>query len=98
MKKIQFTPEVECMIYITLMISFFLFLSLVPTITIIGYVCSYLNLSNDLVSSLISNGIGKSFGELLTPIITDTKISPTFFITLGIGYFVASNGLFDKHK
>lgn len=74
-------------------ISFFLFLSLVPTITIIGYVCSYLNLSNDLISSLLSNGIGKSFGDLLTPIITDTKISPTFFITLGVGYFVASNGM-----
>ena len=74
-------------------ISFFLFLSLVPTITIIGYVCSYLNLSNDMISTLLSNGIGKSFAELLTPIITDTKITPTFFITLGVGYFVASNGM-----
>jgi len=74
-------------------ISFFLFLSVVPTITLIGYVCSYLNLSNDFVSTVLSNGIGSNFSEMLTPIITDTKISPTFFITLGVGYFIAANGM-----
>ena len=74
-------------------IAFFLFLSLVPTITLIGYVCTYLNLSNDLVTNLLSNGIGNQFAELLTPILTDTKISPTFFITIGVGYFIASNGM-----
>ena len=74
-------------------IAFFLFLSLVPTITLIGYACSYLNLSNDSIAILLSKGIGSSFSELLTPIITNVKISPTFFITLGIGYFIASNGM-----
>ncbi len=74
-------------------IAFFLFLSLVPTITLIGYACTYLNISNDLVSTLLSNGIGSNFSDLLTPIITDTKITPTFFITLGFGYFIASNGM-----
>lgn len=74
-------------------ITFFLFLSLVPTITVIGYVCSYLNISNDLIATLLSNSIGANFASLLTPIITDTKITPTFFITLGFGYFIASNGM-----
>lgn len=73
-------------------IAFFLFLSLVPTITLLGYTSSYLNISNDLVSTLLSNVLGGEFADLLTPMLTATKISPTFFITLGIGFFLASQG------
>lgn len=74
-------------------IAFFLFLSLVPTITLIGYACSYLNISNDLVQELISNAFGTDISNLVTPIITATKITPAFFISLGVGYFLASNGM-----
>lgn len=74
-------------------IAFFLFLSIVPTITLIGYACTYLNISNDLVSSLISNAFGADISNLVTPIITATKITPAFFISLGVGYFLASNGM-----
>ena len=68
-------------------IAFFLFLSLVPTITLIGYACAYLNISNDLVQQLISNAFGADISNLVTPIITATKITPAFFISLGVGYF-----------
>lgn len=74
-------------------IAFFLFLSLVPTITLIGYACSYLNISNDLVQELISNAFGNDISNLVTPIVTATKITPAFFISLGVGYFLASNGM-----
>lgn len=74
-------------------IAFFLFLSLVPTITLIGYACSYINVSNDLLQNLISNVLSKDVADLITPILTATKITPTFFITLGVGYFIASNGM-----
>ena len=74
-------------------IAFFLFLSLVPTITLIGYACTYLNISNDLVQQLISNAFGNDISNLVTPIITATKITPAFFISLGVGYFLASNGM-----
>ena len=74
-------------------IAFFLFLSLVPTITLIGYACTYLNISNDLVQQLISNAFGNDVSNLVTPIITATKITPAFFISLGVGYFLASNGM-----
>lgn len=74
-------------------IAFNLFLSLVPTITLIGYACTYLNISNELISTLLQKGLNNNFAELLTPILTDTKITPTFFITLGVGYFIASNGM-----
>ncbi len=74
-------------------VAFFLFLSVVPTVTLIGYACSYLNISNDLVQNLISNVLSQDIAELVAPIITATKITPTFFITLGIGYFIASNGM-----
>lgn len=74
-------------------IAFFLFLSLVPTITLIGYACSYINVSNNLVQNLISNVLSSDIADLVTPILTSTKITPTFFITLGVGYFIASNGM-----
>lgn len=74
-------------------IAFFLFLSVVPTLTLIGYACSYLNLSNDLVQTFLSNILGKDISELVAPILTATEITPTFFITLGVGYFIASNGM-----
>lgn len=74
-------------------IAFFLFLSLVPTVTLIGYTCSYLNLSNDLISNLLSNVFSSEVSSLITPVITSTDITPAFFITLGIGYFIASNGM-----
>ena len=74
-------------------IAFFLFLSLVPTITIIGYASSYLNISNNLVQTLMENALGYKYSNMLTPIITATKITPAFFITLAFGYFIASNGM-----
>ncbi len=74
-------------------IAFFLFLSMVPTITIIGYACAYLHISDDIVQTVITHILSSDIAELVTPIITSTKITPTFFITLGIGYFIASNGM-----
>jgi membrane protein len=74
-------------------VAFFLFLSLVPTITLIGYACSYINVSNELIFNLITKALGREFSEILTPILTSTEITPAFFITLGVGYFIASNGM-----
>ncbi len=74
-------------------IAFFFFLSMVPTITLIGYISSYLQISNDLVQTFMSNVLSKDVADLITPILTATEITPTFFITLGVGYFLASNGM-----
>ncbi len=74
-------------------ISFFLFLSIIPTITLIGYACSYLKLSNNLVDTLITNTLGSNFSEIISPMLTSSTITPAFFITLGVGYFIASNGM-----
>ena len=74
-------------------IAFFLFLSVVPTLTLIGYACSYLNLSNDLVQSFLSNILSEDISSLVAPILTATEITPTFFISLGVGYFTASQGM-----
>lgn len=74
-------------------VAYFLFLSILPTITLISYATTYLKVSNELIYTLISNALGGSISELLTPIITSTKITPAFFITLGIGYFMASQGM-----
>ena len=74
-------------------IAFFLFLSIVPTITLISYLCTYLNISNGLISTIIGNALGENYANLLVPIINSSKISPSFFISLGVGYFIASNGM-----
>ena len=74
-------------------IAFFLFLSVIPTITLIGYVCAYANISNELFTDLLSNVFSKEIASLITPVITSTEITPAFFITLGVGYFIASNGM-----
>ena len=74
-------------------IAFFLFLSIIPTITLIGYACSYLKLSDSLVNTLITNTLGSNFSEIISPMINTSTITPAFFITLGVGYFIASNGM-----
>jgi membrane protein len=74
-------------------IAFFLFLSVIPTITLIGYVCAYANISNDLFQELLSNVFSGEIASLIAPVITSTEITPAFFITLGVGYFIASNGM-----
>ena len=74
-------------------ISFFLFLSIIPTITLIGYACSYLKLSDSLIDTLITNTLGSNFSDVISPMITNSTITPAFFITLGVGYFIASNGM-----
>ena len=74
-------------------IAFFLFLSLVPTVTLISYTCAYIKVSNSLIQTLLTNVFNSDISNLITPIITSTKITPTFFITLGVGYFIASNGM-----
>ena len=74
-------------------LAFFLFLSIVPTITLIGYACSYLKISNDVITTILNKALSSDISDLLTPIITSTKITPAFFITLGSGYFIASNGM-----
>ena len=74
-------------------LAFFLFLSLVPTITLLSYACSYLQISNDVINSILNKSLGEEISSLVTPILTSTKITPAFFITLGSGYFIASNGM-----
>lgn len=74
-------------------IAFFLFLSIVPTITLISYVSMYLNISNALINKVIGSAIGDNYASMLVPIINSTKITPSFFISLGVGYFIASNGM-----
>jgi membrane protein len=74
-------------------IAFFLFLSLVPTITLISYATSYLGISENIIQTVISNGFGVNLSELLTPMMTQTSITPSFLITMFFGYFIASNGM-----
>ena len=73
-------------------LAFFFFLSVVPTITLISYGASFLNLSIDFLSNFITKAFGSEISNLIMPVMSGPKFSIKFIITLLIGYFVASNG------
>ena len=73
-------------------LAFFFFLSVVPTITLIGYGASFLNLSIDFLSNFISKAFGNEVAGLIIPAMSGSKFSLRFILTLLVGYFVASNG------
>ncbi len=73
-------------------LAFFFFLSVVPTITLIGYGASFLNLSIGFINEFLTKSFGKEISNLLLPILNGSEINMSFFISLAIGYFFASNG------
>jgi membrane protein len=73
-------------------LAFFFILSVVPIFTLISYGATYLNLSIDFIIEFISREFGSDIANLIIPAVTDTSLSKGFFITLFIGYIIASNG------
>lgn len=73
-------------------LAFFFILSIVPILTLISYGASSLNLSLDFISQFLNQAFGDSVSSLIMPIVSIDNISFSFFITLFIGYLIASNG------
>ncbi len=73
-------------------LAFFFILSLVPTITIIGYIASFLNISlNDVINYLNIN-MDESIISLLTPVVENTGFHFGLLVLLIVGIYLASNG------
>ena len=72
-------------------LAFFIILSLVPLITLIGYTASFFGLSIDPLTNLISTSLSPGVANMIEPIITgDINISLLIvFITM---LYIASNG------
>lgn len=73
-------------------LAFFFVLSVVPIVTLITYGASFLHLSVDFITNFIDKAFGSDVASLIIPIVTITKVNFTFFLTLLVGYFIASNG------
>ena len=73
-------------------LAFFLLLAMVPTITLITYGASLFNVSMDFISNFILKAFGENVSELIMPILTDIKFTPSFLIPLLIAFYTASGG------
>lgn len=73
-------------------LAFFFVLSVVPIVTLITYGTSFLHLSMGFISDFISKAFGADVADLLIPIVTVPNVNFSFFLTLFIGFYVASNG------
>ena len=72
-------------------LAFFFILSIVPTITLIGYGAGMLNLSTDVIYNFISEAFSANVADVL--IVHPSKaLGAGYLITILIGYYFASNG------
>lgn len=73
-------------------LAFSFVLSIVPTLTILTYIASGLNVSLDFISDFISKAFSSEFATLLLGTNMPIKADWNFFVTLFIAYVIASNG------
>ena len=87
-KNALFKPE---MLVLPGQLAFFFVLSIVPTITLIGYGAGLLNLSTDVIYNFLAKAFSKNVASIL--IVSPTKtLGFRYIITILIGYYFASNG------
>ncbi len=73
-------------------LAFFFVLSVVPIFTLITYCASFLHLHVDFIVDFISKAFSSDVANLLVPIVMTPNVNFSFFLTLIIGFYVASNG------
>ena len=73
-------------------LAFFFIMSIVPILTLISYGATTVNLSIDVITDFISKVFSNDISTLIMPSITNPTLSPSFFITLIVGFIIASNG------
>ncbi len=73
-------------------LAFFFVLSVVPIVTLITYGASFLHLPVDFIADFLSKAFGGEMADLIVPIVTLPNVNFSFFFTLIVGFFVASNG------
>lgn len=73
-------------------LAFFFVLSIVPTLTLLGYFTSYLNISSDFVFNFISKALNSDVAKLVCNTITNPDVGLRFYFSILIAYYFASNG------
>lgn len=73
-------------------LAFFFIMSIVPILTLISYGASTLNLSIDMVTNFLTKLFSMDVANLIVPSVSNPTLTVGFFITLIIGFIIASNG------
>ncbi len=73
-------------------LAFSFVLSLVPTLTILTYIATMLHFDMSFISDFMKNAFSEDFANLLLGSNMAIKADLNFFITLIVGYVIASNG------
>lgn len=73
-------------------LAFFFVLSIVPTITIISYGASFLDLPIDFIYNFIEKAFNADIAEMIVMGVSGVIVDFRFYITLIFGFYFASNG------
>ena len=73
-------------------LAFFLVLAVIPSLGLISYAASVLNLSVDFLYDFIANSFSKEMANLILGVNLSNNAGMHFFITVIIGLYIASNG------
>ena len=73
-------------------VAFFLLISLIPSITLFGVICSIFSISTTDIFNMFANVLPKSTFEMLEPFINQTLSGHSILIYFFIGFVLASNG------
>lgn len=73
-------------------LAFSFVLSLVPSLTILTYIATMLHFDMSFISDFMKNAFSEDFANLLIGTNMAIKADLNFFITLIVGYVIASNG------
>ena len=73
-------------------LAFFVILSLVPIITLIGYGASYFNISIETVTQILKANFSSGITDMIVPIISGQSIDLKLVLMFIMMFYVASNG------
>ena len=73
-------------------LAFFFVLSVVPAITLLSYFTSTLHLSSNFISNFLAKAFNPKIAEMVTNTLTNNVLGLRFYISLLLGYYLASNG------
>ncbi len=73
-------------------LSFFFVLAIIPCVSLISYGASVLNLSADYLYDFIANSFSQDIANLVLGVNLNYEVGIHFFITVAIGFYIASNG------
>lgn len=73
-------------------IAFFLVLSIIPIITLVGFIASQFSISIESVIHFAEDIMPKQIMELLLPFMSGKGMDMNIFVFMTIGFFLASNG------